>query len=871
MGEEIKTSNINSKQENKIREFLNISEFYGIDEILADIGKFYEADRAYIFRIDKEKGIGINTHEWCALNITHQKDNLQALPLEELRDFLNEVEKGDYVVNDVDKELDPSDPVYKIIKPQDINSLILAPLIIKGKLSGLIGVDNPRVYTEMNLLQSVLSVILSSKLEADEHVEEQRKKDEELKEQIAITEALSRSFRNVFVANLNDGTARVIRLANNYNVKAIRDVNGQTFSFDEVVDRWVREAVCEDDKQRVKETLNIKNLRELFSKQDKLVGSYRSFEDGVQHYYQYDFRRIANGENIVAGFQLIDDTIREQTARENKEKELVEAHLRDVKEHWEVINSLSTIYTNIFSVNLDNHKYETLSNNSAFKMKIEGIDDFDLAKERFLAYLNDEETIKQMGEFLNLDTLSFRLKNVNTISSDYKIPTNQWFQARFISKRRDDDGNVKEVLYVTRDITEEKNKDIEMNEKLKESLQLEQKQQEQLEDALKVARQASKAKSTFLNSMSHDIRTPMNAIIGFTSLALNNIDDKALVQDYLSKISTSSNHLLNLINDILDMSRIESGTVKLEEKPVYIPKLLADLRTMVNGLVDSKHLNLVIDSQNVIHKSVLTDKLRLNQVLLNLVSNAIKFTNPGGDITICLIEKPCDISQYATYVFSIKDNGIGMSDEFLEHIFETFSREKSSTVSGIQGTGLGMAITKNIIDMMNGEIKVESQKGKGSLFTVTLNLRTTDMSSFETEEEKEEHFDYSDKHVLLVEDNELNREIATAILTKTGMGIDCASDGDEAVSIINEAPAEKYDLILMDIQMPKMDGYTATREIRTLKDNRKANIPIVAMTANAFEEDKRKACESGMNGHIIKPIGIEQIYCVLNEIFSKKK
>ena len=871
MGEEIKTSNINSKQENKIREFLNISEFYGIDEILADIGKFYEADRAYIFRIDKEKGIGINTHEWCALNITHQKDNLQALPLEELRYFLNEVEKGDYVVNDVDKELDPSDPVYKIIKPQDINSLILAPLIIKGKLSGLIGVDNPRVYTEMNLLQSVLSVILSSKLEADEHVEEQRKKDEELKEQIAITEALSRSFRNVFVANLNDGTARVIRLANNYNVKAIRDVNGQTFSFDEVVDRWVREAVCEDDKQRVKETLNIKNLRELFSKQDKLVGSYRSFEDGVQHYYQYDFRRIANGENIVAGFQLIDDTVREQTARENKEKELVEAHLRDVKEHWEVINSLSTIYTNIFSVNLDNHKYETLSNNSAFKMKIEGIDDFDLAKERFLAYLNDEETIKQMGEFLNLDTLSFRLKNVNTISSDYKIPTNQWFQARFISKRRDDDGNVKEVLYVTRDITEEKNKDIEMNEKLKESLQLEQKQQEQLEDALKVARQASKAKSTFLNSMSHDIRTPMNAIIGFTSLALNNIDDKALVQDYLSKISTSSNHLLNLINDILDMSRIESGTVKLEEKPVYIPKLLADLRTMVNGLVDSKHLNLVIDSQNVIHKSVLTDELRLNQVLLNLVSNAIKFTNPGGDITICLIEKPCDISQYATYVFSIKDNGIGMSDEFLEHIFETFSREKSSTVSGIQGTGLGMAITKNIVDMMNGEIKVESQKGKGSLFTVTLNLRTTDMSSFETEEEKEEHFDYSDKHVLLVEDNELNREIATAILTKTGMDIDCASDGDEAVSIINEAPAEKYDLILMDIQMPKMDGYTATREIRTLKDNRKANIPIVAMTANAFEEDKRKACESGMNGHIIKPISIEQIYCVLNEIFSKKK
>ncbi len=531
-------------------------------------------------------------------------------------------------------------------------------------------------------------------------------------------------------------------------------------------------------------------------------------------------------------------------------------------------------------------------------------------------------------------------------------------------------------------------------------------QQEQLSLALTAAQQANRAKTMFLNSMSHDIRTPMNAIIGFTALAQTHLDNKELVQDYLAKISTSSTHLLSLINDILDMSRIESGSVKLDEKAVHIPDLLHDLRIMIQGLINAKQQNLYIDAQDVQHEDVITDKLRLNQILINIVGNAIKFTPVGGDIIIHLVERPCQIKGYTTYEFSIKDTGIGMSSEFLDHVFDTFAREQSATVSGVQGTGLGMAITKNIVEMMGGTITVESEEGKGSKFMVTLNVRLAghsikyepiselqgaralvvdddvdtcrsvckmlrsidmnpdwtvtgkeavlraqdaaeindeykvyivdymipdmngietirrirkvikedvpiivltayDWTDFEKEareagatafvakpifmselrsvltkpvqrevenyENVENTHDYSGKRILLVEDNELNRELASTLLKETGMVIDCAEDGIEAVNIINEAPEDKYDLVLMDIQMPRMDGYTATREIRTLPNNRKANIPIVAMTANAFDEDRRKAYECGMNGHIVKPIDMKVIVEILNQIFNEEK
>ena len=529
-------------------------------------------------------------------------------------------------------------------------------------------------------------------------------------------------------------------------------------------------------------------------------------------------------------------------------------------------------------------------------------------------------------------------------------------------------------------------------------------QNRKLEIALQHEGAANRAKREFLFNMSHDIRTPMNAIIGFTSLAATHIDNREQVLDYLKKISTSSQHLLSLINDVLDMSRIESGKVKIEEKAVHLPDLVHDVRSIIQPNVAAKRLSLFIDTMDIEDEDIITDPLRLNQILLNILSNAIKFTPTGGMISIRIAQKNGAPKGCVCYEFRIKDNGIGMSEEFQKHIFEEFSREESSTVSGIQGTGLGMSITKNIVDLMGGTIALTSKPGKGTEFIVTLcftrsgqkaepkqlpqleglralvadddtntclNVSTMlskigmrpewtisgkeavirtkyaveqgdafsvyiidwlipDMNGIEIVRQIRKvignrcpiiiltAYDWADiedearaagvtafcekplflselrrvlaepfraepasnpaqptaadlkgKKLLLVEDNELNREIALEILKEAGFVVDTAEDGAVAVQKIKQAAPGQYDLILMDIQMPNLDGYEATRQIRALPDAEKANIPIFAMTANAFEEDRQNALAAGMNGHIAKPLDVPHLLRVLADALKK--
>ncbi len=395
---------------------------------------------------------------------------------------------------------------------------------------------------------------------------------------------------------------------------------------------------------------------------------------------------------------------------------------------------------------------------------------------------------------------------------------------------------------------------------------------EALSDALVKAESANRAKTVFLNNMSHDIRTPMNAIVGFTSLAESHLDDKELVKDYLGRISVSSQHLLSLINDVLDMSRIESGKVTIEESEVHLPDMIRDLKTIVQSDVSSKQLTLSVDTDDVVHEDIVTDRLRLNQVLLNILSNAIKFTPEGGAITFKVSEKPLPEDGVSSFEFRIRDNGIGMSEEFLKTIFQAFTRERTSTVSGIQGTGLGMAITKNIVDMMKGTISVDSEEGKGSEFTVSIPCRISDTAAVQAPQTDTASGDvFKGRRILLVEDNEMNQMIAEAILTEAGFAVEIASDGSEAVERMNEKPAGYYDVILMDIQMPKMNGYEAAKLIRALDDGKKAGIPIVAVTANAFEEDRKIAMEAGMNGHLAKPYDVPEMMKTLRELLARDK
>ena len=394
-------------------------------------------------------------------------------------------------------------------------------------------------------------------------------------------------------------------------------------------------------------------------------------------------------------------------------------------------------------------------------------------------------------------------------------------------------------------------------------------QSEELQQALHDARQASNAKTTFLNNMSHDMRTPMNAIMGFTALAVKHIEDRAQALEDLRKIEISGNQLLALINDVLDMSRIESGRVTLQEQEENVQSLVTELRTIIQPTIEERHLTLVVDTAGVTHSGVVCDKLRLNQVLLNLLSNAMKFTKPGGTVSVTISEADGAPEGYVDTVIRVKDTGIGISEEFLPHVFESFTREKSSTVSGIQGTGLGMAITKHLVELMGGSISVTSALGQGTEFTVSLRLKTCAPVDETQQQEELPEMDFSGRKLLLVEDNELNREIALDILEEEGFTVDTAEDGTEAVEKLRTAVPGQYDLILMDIQMPLMDGYEATRQIRALPDAWASHVPIVAMTANAFEEDRKKAFEAGMNGHIAKPINVPVLLETISSVMKE--
>nr|MCR5740868.1 response regulator [Gammaproteobacteria bacterium] len=374
---------------------------------------------------------------------------------------------------------------------------------------------------------------------------------------------------------------------------------------------------------------------------------------------------------------------------------------------------------------------------------------------------------------------------------------------------------------------------------------------------------ASSAKTTFLFNMSHDIRTPMNAIIGFTNLASKHLDDKEALKDYLSKIEISSNHLLGLINDVLEMSRIESGKVELELKPLDVNEAIKTIETIMKDLASKKKQELIIERVNINHPFIIADHLRCDRIFLNLLSNAIKFTPENGHI-LFKVEETGSSDDKVDFNFVVKDDGIGMSEEFQKNVFEAFEREKTSTISKTEGTGLGMSITKRLVDLMGGDISLKSKVGEGTEFTVYLSFDIA-----EKIEEKEETIvdkQHTGEHkILVVDDNEINREIINAILEDLGYVAILKEDGEAALNFVKSSKPGDFDLILMDIQMPKLDGYETTRAIRNL-DSELKDIPIVALTANAFEEDKKNAKEAGMNDHLAKPINIEELIKVLNKL-----
>ncbi|MCM1191105.1 MAG: response regulator [Butyrivibrio sp.] len=740
-------------------------------------------------------------------------------------------------------------------------------------------------------------------------------------------------------------------------------------------------SVLDEDKPRLR-----KNIQAIKNPGDSVSVEYRVLhKDGELVYVLGSIKLVEeNGELYYQRFLL------DRTAQKLQEEE---DRRREERKQMELIHALSIDYNLVCVVDLDTGEARALRIGECRKNVLgsifNGVFSFEEAMERYIeagVYEQDKEEVRRA---LSREQMEKQLLEKSVFHLNYRMTCCdelRYFQMKAV--RAGEWSKSRGVVLGFRSVDEE--------------TRSEREQKTLLENALSQANRANKAKSTFLSNMSHDIRTPMNAIIGFTSLALTHIDSREHVQEYLKKIMTSGNHLLSLINDVLDMSHIESGKIHLEEDACSLPDIMHELKNIIQADIHSKQLDLYMDAVDIRNEEIYCDRLRLNQVLLNLLSNAVKYTGAGGMVSMKVIEKPGTSAGYAIYEFRIKDTGIGMSEEFAAHIFEPFEREQNSTISGIQGTGLGMAITKNIVDMMNGTIEVTSKQGVGTECVVCLPLRLNDekrapqaipeltglralvvdddfntcdnvsgmlqqiglraewtlsgkeavlrtrqalsrndpycvhiidwllpdMNGVEVARRIRQEsgkdvpiivltaYDWTDieeeareagvtafcskplffselrgclysivdtdakiqkaeeaskeplrtGRILLAEDNELNQEIAVAILEEAGFSVDVASNGRIAVDMLAGSNPGHYQVILMDVQMPEMNGYEATKAIRRLADEKLSAIPILAMTANAFEEDKQEALKSGMDGHIAKPIDITVLMEMLDQV-----
>ena len=521
-----------------------------------------------------------------------------------------------------------------------------------------------------------------------------------------------------------------------------------------------------------------------------------------------------------------------------------------------VTSAARDIFKTMFFVDLEQDRCEDLSINKHTRQKIGTLNEL---KEYVISEVINEKQISDVMQFFHPSNLKnydpSKLTNMVIEVINRTSKEENYLSMTFVPTEVEG-SIVKCGLLVFNDVTDQKKKELQANI--------------ELEDAYNKSQSASKAKTSFLFNMSHDIRTPMNAILGFADLIEKHLDEKDKCKMYLQKLKSSSSFLLSLINNILDMARIESGQTEIVESVWDVNNFVSDLVSVFESSIKEKNLKF-IKFMDIKHENVYCDATRLRQIYLNIISNAVKYTPNGGEIKLIIKEIESDKEGYARFQTIVSDTGIGMSKEFLPHIFEEFSREKTTTESRVVGTGLGMPIVKTLVTLMHGTIEVESEQGVGTKFTVTLDHRIARKEEIKVEEEEIKDKDivsYKGKRILLAEDNELNTEIAVTILEEAGFIVEHAENGQVCVDMIKNAKIGYYDLVLMDIQMPVMDGYKATETIRAI-NNPRCDIPIIAMTANAFDEDKRKAYVIGMDGHIAKPINIPQLLETISKVLKK--
>ena len=886
--------------------------------------------------------------------------------------------------------------IRKVVYPQDMEKMdsVLNREHLLSKLADnkfytveyrLIVHGEPQYYRLKALLSKAVDdhiIIAVANIHNEVLARKQRERD--LERNFEIIKVLATEYSSVYYVDLETDSF-VPYSMDSYTKSTFDNIFARGSCFSKAIKMYIDGFVHEADHDAVLDAVSIKKIKTLLENQKSFITQYRKCENGVTRYCEMKLVKVGpENEKPRAVVVCFAD----------KDAEILNRY---------VDSKLYEDYFGVYFVNLEDDTIRGVRESVAYEKgrAYGGFAQYSTAVLEFSRAVLPE--YREMWQNMsNVEFMRSYLANDDKREYNYRALKGEWRRVTCFVVERKNGVPVSFILafMFIDNVTAQK---LELDAKIAEQKQELEKQQKLLEQALVQAEMANHAKTMFLSNMSHDIRTPMNAIIGFTNLALNHLDDVSLVKNYLNKTVVSSTHLLSLINDILDMSRIESGKIRLEEVNCNLSEIMHDLNTIILGQARAKQQNFYVDSFDIENENVVCDKLRLHQMLINLLSNAVKFTPVGGNIHV-FVRQTGKEERTASYEFHVKDNGIGMSSEFLKVLYEPFERERTSTISRTQGTGLGMSITKKIIDMMGGSIDVVSAPGQGTEFIVRLNLKIQessvnlmdldalqnaralvvandynacssatnllrrlgmraewtmygkeailrakeavdrkenysviilddlllDMNSIEAvqqlrvipgmadpvivmasydwasiekearaagvtafmnkplfltemhdvlaraigllkdevESDVEESVNFAGKKILLVEDNELNREIAQSVLDELGLVVDAAENGSVALEMLKTAKPDAYDLILMDVQMPVMDGHEAARQIRAMNNDYFKNVPIVAMTANAFEEDRKSAMEAGMNEHIAKPIDVDKLKKVLKKFLN---
>lgn len=676
-------------------------------------------------------------------------------------------------------------------------------------------------------------------------------------EDMYVLKKLFTEYVSLYRLELNSGKYEILRLVENTNAKQLVGEEHTIFAdYDEFTRRYADAFVPETEQEEFLDWHKCENLKKRLQEKESLTYYYHSVsKDGKDSYYEaYAVKGKADGKNfyIFLGYRNVDVILyKEKAIQEQLQKALDEAKLSN-----EIIEAIAKSYQYISRIDISKNWFEEISNRAVENMNYKKSGEVTSGNRNACKKFVAEEYQEAFLKFADITTLPVRMKNEETIVMEYQMKDGNWHKLRFIEKKRDKDGNLTHVLCAIRSISDVKKKEQELLQQVAE------------------ARKDAALKSRFLSNMSHDIRTPINGIIGMTELADRYPDNLEIQKKCREKLVESARHLVSMVNDILDMNKLETEQFVENDIPFNLAAVLNRVNTDQQMQAGKKKIDYVVDwkKSELNHMYLMGNPVYIEKLLTVITDNAVKFTKPGGNVSVWCREISED-DERAFYEFGCSDNGIGMSEEFAGHAFEMFSQENKTSRTQYEGTGLGLAIAKKITERLGGTIEIKSKKNCGTTVTMTIPFKTGVQNLMQYTEnvntESTEDIPLEGLHALIAEDNELNLEIAKLMLEEKGICVECAADGKEAVAKFEESELGYYDVIFMDIMMPYMNGWDATRKIRTLQRPDADKIPIIAMSANAFAEDIINSHISGMNWHLTKPIDADKLMTALKECIRK--